>query len=110
METAGTPAPTKIMNSSNRAVLPLLELTDAAVDLAERLLSEGAIPAGVIDDALHVGIASVHGMDCLLTWNFRHLDNAERKPAIRRVVEGAGFSLPEICTPQELMGDFSDDR
>ena len=56
------------------AGIPLLELTDGAVELAERLLSVGAIPAGVIDDALHVGVASVHGMDYLLTWNFRHLD------------------------------------
>lgn len=88
--------------------VPLLELTDPAIDLAEQLLRSGALPAKASDDALHVGVAVVHGMDYLLTWNFRHLDNAERRPAIRRVAMAAGFPLPEICTPQELMGDALD--
>jgi len=34
-----------------------------------------------------------------------HLDNAERKPDVRRVCSESGFRCPEICTPQELMGD-----
>ncbi len=90
--------------------VPLLELTEVSVGIAERLLSEGVLPEGATDDALHVGVSSAHGMDYLLTWNFRHLDNAEKKPTMRRVVEASGFTLPEICTPLELMGDVSDDR
>jgi hypothetical protein len=47
-------------------------------------------------------------MDYLLTWNFRHLDNAEAKPAMRQICATHGLVLPEICTPHELMGVNSD--
>jgi hypothetical protein len=45
------------------------------------------------------------GMDYLLTWNCRHIDNAETKPVIRSVCAKLGYACPEICTPEELMGD-----
>ena len=54
---------------------------------------------------MHIAIATVHNIDYLLTWNCRHIDNAEAKPLIRKICEDAGFSYPEICTPQELMGE-----
>ncbi len=44
-----------------------------------------------------------------LTWNGRHIDNAEKKPAIRAVCAMAGYPCPEICTPEELMGGLSDE-
>ncbi|MEN6336376.1 MAG: type II toxin-antitoxin system VapC family toxin [Phycisphaerales bacterium] len=85
--------------------LPLLEITDSALALAEVLVNAGAIPGNAAGDALHVALATVHRMDYLLTWNCRHIDNAEMMPAIRAVALSSGYSLPEICTPQELMGE-----
>ncbi len=84
--------------------IPLLEITDAAREVAKALISEGGIPSTATDDALHMAISSVHRTDYLLTWNFRHLDNAETKPTIRAILISRGWPPPEICTPQELMG------
>jgi len=58
-----------------------------------------------MDDALHVALAAYHGVDYLLTWNCRHIDNAEMKPVMRSVCVVKGYTCPEICTPRELMGD-----
>jgi hypothetical protein len=58
---------------------------------------------------MHVAVAAVHGVDYLLTWNCRHLDNAEMKPLMRSVCAVAGYRCPEICTPQELMGEKDHD-
>ena len=88
--------------------IPSLAVSDAAVELAEKLLLEGAIPAGSENDALHVAIAAAQGADYLLTWNFRHINNAERKSAIAGVVESFGFACPHICSPEELGGDSND--
>ena len=71
--------------------------------LAEKLVAEGGIPMAAKADALHVAVAAVHGMDYLLTWNCRHIDNAIRKPIIRAICLAAGYSYPEICTPMELL-------
>ena len=85
--------------------LPLLEAVEKAFELAGALLEEGALPSTAQDDAMHIALAAVHGMDYLLTWNYRHIDNAEIKPLVRSVCANHGFTCPEICTPEELMGN-----
>ena len=59
--------------------------------------------AGV--DALHIAIATVHGMDYLLTWNCKHIANAEMQSPIAAICLSRGYEPPVICTPEELMGD-----
>lgn len=56
----------------------------------------------------NIALATVHGMDYLLTWNCWHIDNAEMKPVVRKVCANHGYVCPEICTPQELMGVNND--
>ncbi len=90
--------------------LPVLNVTDSAIALAQHLLQAGAMPAHAFGDALHVALAVVHRMDYLLTWNCRHIDNAETKPVVRNVCIKKGLFFPEICTPQELMGDSGHER
>lgn len=90
--------------------IPLLGLTDSAVELSKTLISSHAIPKNATDDALHIALTSVHDIDYLLTWNCRHIDNAENKPLIRSVLVANGYNCPEICTPQELLGGEPDEE
>lgn len=85
--------------------LPLLEVTDSAVTLAQALVDGGVIAKKSGADALHISIAAVHGMEYLLTWNMAHIANAELRPRIERVCRSEGFEPPILCTPEELMGD-----
>lgn len=84
--------------------IPLLKLTDSAVELAKKLIIDKALPSKATDDAVHIALATVHGIDYLLTWNCRHIDNAQTKPLVRTVIVSEGYKCPEICTPQELFG------
>jgi hypothetical protein len=84
--------------------IPSLEPTSEALDLAEALIQDGALPPKAQDDAAHVAIAAVNNIDFLLTWNCRHIDNAEIKPLIRSICAIKGYRCPEICTPEELKG------
>ena len=88
--------------------IPLLPITEAVGPLASALVRGAALPAKAVNDALHVAVAAVHGVDYLLTWNYRHLHNAETKPAIRDTCGQHGYAGPEICTPRELMGELED--
>ncbi len=76
---------------------------------SEKLIAEGGIPEVAKADALHVAVAAVHGMDYLLTWNCRHIDNATRKPIIRAICVASGYFYPEICTPMELLPEDNND-
>jgi PIN domain len=83
----------------------LLDMTEPSLALAERLLSEGAVPRGSEEDALHIGLAAVHGMDYLLTWNFKHIANATMRSRIEVACVRAGYAFPVICSPEELLED-----
>ncbi|WP_200242394.1 hypothetical protein [Lamprobacter modestohalophilus] len=41
-------------------------------------------------------------MDYLLTWNLKHINNAQTKGKIVAVVESQGFECPVLCSPEEL--------
>lgn len=90
------------------AGIPLLDIRDEIFELAEALVQPSAIPRKAFDDALHISLAAFYGIDFLLTWNCRHMDNAEIKPVVRSTCETCGYNCPEICTPSELMGDRCD--
>ena len=86
--------------------IPLLAITNEVLSFSEKIIIAGAIPKSAIGDSLHVALSAVHGIDYLLTWNYRHIDNAETKPQIRMICQENKYVYPEICTPQELMGVY----
>ena len=85
------------------ASLTRLAAPAEARELAHRLVNEGAVPTQAAQDALHIGIAAVHGVEFLITWNFRHIANAVARPRIESVCRRAGVEPPVLCTPEELV-------
>ncbi len=86
--------------------IPSLKVVAEVTELTLLLLEKGALPQKAQDDAAHVSFAAIHDMDFLLTWNCRHIADAEMKPVIRAVCASYGVNCPEICTPQELLGEY----
>ena len=83
----------------------ILPVTALAAAVARALIEAHAVPRESLEDALHVALAATNGIDVLMTWNCRHIANAEMAPAIRATIEHCGYDPPIICTPDELMGD-----
>lgn len=84
--------------------LPILEINEAAEQLAKQLVDEKLVSETNTEDALHIALAIVHGMDSLLMWNFRHINNAEMKARLRTAIESVGYECPTSCSPEELGG------
>jgi hypothetical protein len=89
--------------------LRLLETSTDALALAAQLVASGTIPQEAADDAMHLAIAAVNGMEYLVTWNCRHLANATRRAQIEAAIRAAGYEPPIICTPEELLEGDSDE-
>ena len=91
-------------NARLAALAPLTRLAASreALDLARRLVAAGAVPPRAAQDAAHVALAAVHGVEFLATWNFRHIANAAARRRIEAVCRGSGFDPPVLCTPEEL--------
>jgi predicted nucleic acid-binding protein len=83
--------------------LPALDISDEAARLARALLSAGAPPATAPEDALHIAIAVVNGLEYLLTWNCRHIANAAMRRRIEQVCRDGGYEPTIFCTPEELL-------
>jgi hypothetical protein len=84
--------------------LPALDVTETAESLTRAIIAAGILPAHAFPDAAHVAVSAVHGVDYLLTWNCKHLANAQIARRIAVVCGKLGHRMPVICTPEELMG------
>ena len=82
--------------------MPLLEIDESVIRLAETLVQSHAIPIKAVQDALHIAVACINGMDYLLTWNCKHIANAKMRSKIEQVCREEGYVAPIICTPEEL--------
>ena len=85
------------------AEVPLLDILHPDVALlAERLIAEHLLPEKAAADARHVAVATVFGLNYLLTWNCKHIANAVMLPKIYQTLRAAGFEPPLIVTPEEF--------
>ncbi len=85
--------------------LSFLELNDNIMTLANNFIISKTIPTEFVEDAFHIAIATVHGMDYLLTWNCKHIANASIRLSIEKECQKSGYLCPIICTPEELLGE-----
>ncbi len=83
--------------------IPKLAATAEGERLATAFLA-GVLPAKAAGDAAHLAIATVGKVKYLLTWNCNHLANAQLLDRLEPIAATAGFKLPRVCTPEELMG------
>lgn len=61
------------------------------------------MPRDAMGDAAHLAMASMHGLDFLVTWNCRHLANANKARHISTVNARMGLKTPVITTPVMLL-------
>ncbi|HBL28314.1 MAG TPA: hypothetical protein DD490_15875 [Acidobacteria bacterium] len=85
--------------------LPLLPIEPAIGEIVQSYLRYRLMPADPGGDAMHLALASYHKCDFLVTWNCRHLANANKFGHIRRVNTMLGLFVPALVTPLELLGD-----
>ncbi len=85
--------------------IPMLEATENSKKLAKALIVENAVPESSAEDALHISIAAVQNIDFLLTWNFKHINNANTRDKISKVIAQLDYACPVLCSPEELVND-----
>jgi len=84
--------------------IPKLAATPEGERLAASFLA-GALPLKAAQDAAHLAIATVGKVKYMLTWNCNRLANAQVLDRLEPIAAAAGFKLPRVCTPEELMGN-----
>lgn len=109
-EIAGAPAEVReLFESTFDRNKDLLPVTEEMADLAEEYLKAKVVSPNFADDALHVAICSVHQVDHLVSWNFKHLVSVRRAAGFNAVNLLHGYRPVSIVSPKELIYDLDDE-
>ena len=83
----------------------ILDTNEEIEQLAESYLAAEVVTRKFADDALHVAMASVHGIRLIVSWNFKHLVNVRREDGFNAVNLLAGWPPIRIISPSEIIYD-----
>ncbi len=89
--------------------LPLLDVNDAVIEAVEAYIANHVMPDNPGGDAFHLAAASFHRCDFLVTWNCKHIANANKFGHIRRINGILGLGNPALVTPLELLNEDVND-
>lgn len=88
--------------------ISLLAATEEVDVLAQALIDNHAVSATEVRDAFHISLAAVHGVQYLVSWNFKHILNPAVQAQIALVCRKSGFEPAVLCTPEQLLESQND--
>lgn len=94
--------PTKAACLALVSSLPLLEIVPEVTEIARVYVLRRLMPGPPIRDALHLALACYYRMDYLVTWNCRHLANANKIRHLEVLNQQMGLGVPLLVTPAML--------
>ncbi len=80
-----------------------VELTDESVKLADTYIDEKVVGKTSLEDCRHIALATIHKVDVLASWNFKHIVNLDRIKGYNSVNLRLGYSMIEIRSPKDLV-------
>lgn len=90
---------TKIPNECLR----FLEINEETERLAQTYIAEKVLGKASSNDAYHIALASVNRLDCLVSWNFKHIVNFDKIKQFNSINLKLGYQLIDIRTPLEFL-------
>jgi predicted nucleic acid-binding protein len=80
-----------------------ISVTDEAEVLMQLYISEKTLGKASENDAYHIALASINKIDCLISWNFKHIVNYDKIKMFNAVNMRFGYPLIDICSPLEFI-------
>ena len=105
LEMTREPKRSNMLSLIEKFGIKILDDKVQAPRLAELYIENGIIPAPYRLDSAHIAIASVYGLDCVISYNFKHINRAKTKILTARVNRDEGYSGIVICTAKEVLDD-----
>jgi len=87
-----------------------VELTEEAVTLADRYIEEKVVGKTSVEDCRHIAFATIHKVDVLASWNFKHIVNLERIKGYNAVNLRLGYAMIEIRSRKDLVNYGRDEE
>jgi len=92
-----------LLQKYSKSCFEEVELTPEAEQLANRYIAEKVVGKTSYEDCCHIALATIHKVDVLASWNFKHIVNLERIKGYNGVNLKMGYSIIEIRNPKDLV-------
>jgi len=102
-------APTQVrelLSEFPLSYLQRIEFSQEAAQLANAYIKAGVVGKTSLEDCRHIALASIHKVDVLASWNFRHIVNLDRIKGYNAVNIRFGYSILEIRSPKDLINYY----
>ena len=80
----------------------ILDIDTESERMTDLYIQNGIIPAKYRIDASHVAVASIHNLDCVLSFNYEHINKLKTKRMTEIINLNEGYKGITICTPMEV--------
>ena len=105
LKQAPEPKRSQMLRLISSHAIQVWEVEQSAYDLADVYIEMGIIPARYRMDGIHIAIAAVNDVDCIISLNFKHINKLKTKAATEIIHKIKGYTNPFICTPMEVIYD-----
>jgi hypothetical protein len=103
LDKAPEPKRSEMLNLIPKYNIIVLEIDQRAYDLSEIYIEMGIIPIKFKVDGIHIAMAAIYNMDCIISLNFHHINKLKTKMAAEIIHRIKGYNNPFICTPMEVI-------
>lgn len=79
-----------------------------AIELAAKYVQEKVVGKTSMDDCIHIATATIHEIDVLVSWNFKHIVNIQRIKGYNSINKDFGYQNLEIRSPKDLINHEND--
>lgn len=81
----------------------VIAVTQETIDLATLYINEKVVGQTSMDDCIHIATATIHKLDLLISWNFKHIVNVIQIRGYNSINLRNGYSTLEIRSPKDLI-------
>ena len=93
----------QLLEEIRKIPLQILSEDEECADLLDIYEREEFIRKSARLDLRHFAVATVNGVDAVISWNFRDIVNIRTRRAVHSVNLRLGFPLVEIVSPEEVI-------
>ena len=102
LQKAADPKRANMMKLVGKYGINVLKTDDEAVRLANVYVRNNVIPEKFLLDGVHISLSSINELDCILSFNFQHINKLKTKRMTELINLNEGYKGITICTPMEV--------
>ena len=105
LEEAPEPKRSDMLALKDNYGITVLDATTSVAYLAELYIENGVIPASKRYDSAHIALASIYGIDIVVSYNFQHINREKTRRLSTVINQQEGYNAVVICTAREVLND-----